>query len=258
MAHIRTLAASDPGSAREAVDQLRAAGRYGRRLVDPASVGLAGRPNVGKSALANALLRHDRIIVHDRPGTTRDVIEEMCDICGLPIRLVDMAGLRHSDDHAEAEGVRRARRVLESVDLVLLLVDGSAALGLEDRTLLHATQGYPRSIAVTKCDLPERVDADALARHVRAPVSRVSATRGDGLASLEAHVAGVLAGPRPDLDGPTPFAERQDRLLARCLRALSGDALDPADATSALDELLTGDPPPVDRPGPPRPSPHVL
>ncbi len=98
----------------------------GRIQVEGASIMLIGEPNVGKSSLLNALLGgEDRAIVTDIPGTTRDLLEEGVYIAGLPIKLIDTAGLRDTDDKVEREGIRRAENKMASSDLVLLLVDGS-------------------------------------------------------------------------------------------------------------------------------------
>jgi len=101
--------------------------RAGRLVREGASLVLSGLPNVGKSSLFNRLLERDRAIVTAEPGTTRDVLEETLDIGGIPVRLLDTAGLRDTPDAAEGEGVRRARRALESADLVVHVIDGSIA-----------------------------------------------------------------------------------------------------------------------------------
>ena len=108
-------------SAISGIDRLAATRREGQLLRDGALVVISGEPNVGKSSLMNALLRQNRAIVNARPGTTRDAIEETCVIGGIPIRLADTAGLRETADEIEREGIERARRLIESADLVLEL-----------------------------------------------------------------------------------------------------------------------------------------
>lgn len=125
---------------------LFARARQGRLLREGLTVVIAGRPNAGKSSLLNALAGHEAAIVTDIPGTTRDVLREHVNLDGLPLHLIDTAGLRESTDAVEQEGVRRARRELETADHVLLLVDAAAGFGEEDRQLLAT---LPRNVATT-------------------------------------------------------------------------------------------------------------
>src|SRR5438132_1228148 len=107
--------------------------QQGRILREGVTAAIIGRPNVGKSSLLNALLKSDRAIVTPGPGTTRDVLEEVLNIRGVPIRLLDTAGVRHTDDPVEQEGVRRSRTAMADAELLLVLVDGSVPLNEEDR-----------------------------------------------------------------------------------------------------------------------------
>lgn len=125
----------------------------GRILRDGIGVLILGRPNVGKSSLLNALLGSDRAIVTDIPGTTRDTLEEHFDLGGLRMRLIDSAGIRHSLDPIEQEGVRRTRDKLEEADLVLLLVDGHAGIAREDEDLLGECDAHKVLVVVNKSDL---------------------------------------------------------------------------------------------------------
>ena len=125
---------TDPASARARangiigdVDALVRAARRGRLVHDGITVALIGRPNAGKSSLLNALLGHDRAIVSPTPGTTRDIVEGTVDIAGVPVRLLDTAGLAIPGDEIEAEGMKRTRRALEESDVAVLVIDGSAA-----------------------------------------------------------------------------------------------------------------------------------
>jgi tRNA modification GTPase len=232
---------TDPIAALGLIEPCLTAARYGRRLVAPARVGVAGRPNVGKSSIMNALLRHERVLVHPLPGTTRDVIEETCDVAGVPVRLADMAGVRDAADPVEAEGVRRAREAIRSVDLVVLALDGSEPLTDTDMDLLAATAAGERIVVANKSDLPRLADLDAARRQV-GRVIEVSAKTGAGLRELEEAIAAAVAGPAPDLDGPVSFTERQARLLQTAGEALGRRPPDKAAAGSALRLLLTGEP----------------
>jgi tRNA modification GTPase len=136
------------------IDRLLATFEEGRVLREGLSVLILGRPNVGKSSLLNALLGEARAIVTDVPGTTRDTIEESFSLCGLPLRLVDTAGIRSTVDPVEAEGVRRAKQKVVSADLVLLVIDGSVSSGEEDLLALEACSNSRLLLVVNKSDLP--------------------------------------------------------------------------------------------------------
>ena len=109
----------------------------GRIYKEGIATAIIGRPNVGKSSLLNALLKEERAIVTPVPGTTRDVIEEWVNIKGVPLRILDTAGIRHTEDIVEIEGVKRSREAIKSADLILLLIDGSVKLNEEDKSLIE-------------------------------------------------------------------------------------------------------------------------
>jgi len=143
----------------DALRDLAGSWERGHLLRDGALVVICGRPNAGKSSLLNALLGRDRAIVHDAPGTTRDVIEEGYALCGVPLRLVDTAGLRSAADAVEREGVRRAQALIRQADLILYLVDRSAASDLSDLSDSetcnpHLFPPERTLLCLTKCDLP--------------------------------------------------------------------------------------------------------
>ncbi|MCG2814089.1 MAG: tRNA uridine-5-carboxymethylaminomethyl(34) synthesis GTPase MnmE, partial [Thermodesulfovibrionales bacterium] len=125
----------------------------GRFFREGLAAAIVGRPNVGKSSLLNALLQKDRAIVTDTPGTTRDTIEEYLNINGLPLRIIDTAGIRESHDMAEKEGVRRSIRAMEVADLVMAVIDGSEPLKDEDIEVLGKTKGKNTIIVINKSDL---------------------------------------------------------------------------------------------------------
>jgi len=124
----------------------------GHLLRDGAMVVIAGKPNVGKSTLMNALLGKPRAIVTDIAGTTRDTLEEQIVINGFPIRLVDTAGIREADCGIEQEGIRRAREQINRADLTLLIIDGSAPLSEEDHTLINAIHSKTTLLVINKVD----------------------------------------------------------------------------------------------------------
>ena len=136
--------------------------RDGRVLREGVRTIIVGKPNVGKSSLLNALLGHDRAIVSPSPGTTRDTIEELATIEGLPLRLMDTAGLRHAPEEVEMEGIARTHRNLEAAELVLLVLDSSKKLETFDRELIATCKQKPLIIVLNKKDLGQVVDNNYL------------------------------------------------------------------------------------------------
>jgi tRNA modification GTPase len=169
------------------VEALLMAARRGRLVHDGVTITIVGRPNAGKSSLLNALLGRDRAIVAPTPGTTRDVVDGLLAIGGVPVRLLDTAGLATPGDVIEAEGMRRSVRALEESDLALVVVDGSIARDPDDALL--AALGNRRALVVrSKCDLPLHPDARALDDALA-----VSSTTGVGLPALIARLAEEIA-----------------------------------------------------------------
>ncbi len=171
----------------------------GRILHDGLRTVIAGRPNVGKSSLLNALLEEDRAIVAELPGTTRDTLSEFASIGGFAIRLTDTAGIRDSADPAESEGVKRSLKALDEADLVICVMDGSAPLSAQDIEVLGKASSAGKMIitAANKADLPQVwSDGDILhAAHggKNVPVVRISAKTGLGLPALKAIMAEALS-----------------------------------------------------------------
>jgi tRNA modification GTPase len=142
------------------VDRWAAAARHGRVVHDGITVALVGPPNAGKSSLLNALLGHDRAIVSPLPGTTRDVVEGTIAVAGVPVRLLDTAGLDAPRDAIEAEGIRRSRLAMDESDLLLVVLDASVS---PDRRVLTETLARARVLVRAKSDLPAHPEAAALA-----------------------------------------------------------------------------------------------
>lgn len=199
------------GAGRSKVERLLADGRRGRVLRDGLRVVILGRPNTGKSSLMNALAGFERAIVTDIAGTTRDVLDERLSFDGVPVRLIDTAGIREATDRAEQIGVDRALDEMRRADVQLVLLDGSAPLTTEDETLIETTEnGIPRILVVNKCDLPRQTDyAGAIS---------ISAKTGQGLEELKREVL-RLAAPQ-DADCNAITNERHLHALEQACAAL--------------------------------------
>ncbi|HER6580082.1 TPA: tRNA uridine-5-carboxymethylaminomethyl(34) synthesis GTPase MnmE [Streptococcus pyogenes] len=144
------------------LENLLRTAKRGKILREGLSTAIIGRPNVGKSSLLNNLLREDKAIVTDIAGTTRDVIEEYVNIKGVPLKLVDTAGIRETDDLVEQIGVERSKKALQEADLVLLVLNASEKLTDQDRALLNLSQGSNRIILLNKTDLEQKIELEQL------------------------------------------------------------------------------------------------
>jgi tRNA modification GTPase len=208
---------------------------------------IVGVPNVGKSSLLNALLRADRAIVTPIAGTTRDVIEETVNIRGVPVVLVDTAGITATEDVVEQLGIERSRQALSSADLLLLVLDSSRALGPGDLELIEAVRhelaerpGKKACIVLNKQDLPEKlIERERVAEALPGvPMVEISAHTGQHLHGLEEQLAKLALG-GPNLAGRSLLVtnERHKRALERAREHLlaaifSSDAEMPADFVS--------------------------
>lgn len=158
----------------------------GRLFKEGIACAIAGKTNVGKSSLLNILLKQDRAIVTPIPGTTRDVIEEVLNINGIPVRLMDTAGLRRTDDLVEREGVRRTKEKVADADLVLLVIDGSKELDKDDFDIFREIEGKKTIVAVNKNDLPSMVSTDEIrVRFPQKEVVSISALKNVGIDELK-------------------------------------------------------------------------
>lgn len=177
------------------IEQLLVTARQGKILREGLATALVGRPNVGKSSLLNHLLHEDKAIVTDIAGTTRDVIEEYVNVLGVPLKLVDTAGIRETDDRVEKIGVERSRQALDRSDLVILLLNDSEPLTTEDIELLQLTQDKKRIIVLNKMDLEPKLDLNELYQYVdKAEVLKTSVLKNEGIRELEEHIATLFYG----------------------------------------------------------------
>jgi tRNA modification GTPase len=188
--------------------------RAGRLVREGATVVLVGRPNVGKSSLFNALLERERAIVAALPGTTRDTLEETLDLDGVPVRLVDTAGMREGGDVVESEGIRRARAASSEADLVLVVHDGSHPSSVD-----APDAGARARTLVVENKLDLLAPSERLHSSLETDVARVSARTGEGLVELRRRLRELLLGAAP-LEEPIVSNVRHARALEAASIAL--------------------------------------
>ncbi|MCD5415758.1 tRNA uridine-5-carboxymethylaminomethyl(34) synthesis GTPase MnmE [Candidatus Bipolaricaulota bacterium] len=174
------------------VARLIAQGEQGRVVREGLTIAIIGRPNVGKSTLLNALLAEERAIVTAIPGTTRDTVEEEAVIEGIPVRLIDTAGLRTPTDPVEKEGVKRAEDAILRADLLLLVLDRSARITVEDRELLARDWERPCVLVLNKSDLPRQLDP--IANLPGKALHEISAREKNGIVQLTGAILELLLG----------------------------------------------------------------
>jgi tRNA modification GTPase len=222
------LEAGDRTPATQLLDELLARAPLGLHLVNPWSVVLAGRPNVGKSSLINALLGYERAIVFDTPGTTRDIVTATTACAGWPVTLSDTAGWREEAGELESQGIAAAKAAAGRADLVLIVVDRSQPWTAAEERLLEAC---PHALLVwNKSDLPPQA-----ATSDRAGV-HVSAKTGAGISELLASIALRLVPSAPPPGAAVPFTEVQAKIIAAASAAVQRNDL--AAARQELQRLL--------------------
>ncbi|HEX6922981.1 MAG TPA: tRNA uridine-5-carboxymethylaminomethyl(34) synthesis GTPase MnmE [Bacillales bacterium] len=179
---------------RDEIAKLLETAKQGKILREGLSTVIIGRPNVGKSSLLNSLVHENKAIVTDVPGTTRDVIEEYVNIRGVPLRLVDTAGIRETEDIVERIGVDRSRQVLKEADLILLLLNYNEPLTEEDEKLFEAVRGMDAIVVVNKTDLQERISLEQVRKLIggKMPVITTSLLKDEGVDELEGAVADLF------------------------------------------------------------------
>ncbi|MGX6962735.1 tRNA uridine-5-carboxymethylaminomethyl(34) synthesis GTPase MnmE [Vagococcus xieshaowenii] len=178
---------------KERVSYLLRTAQQGKILREGLATAIIGQPNVGKSSLLNYLLKEDKAIVTEIAGTTRDVIEEFVNVRGVPLKLIDTAGIRETDDIVEKIGVERSRKALQEADFILLLLDQSKPLSQADIELIKATDGLTRLIILNKMDLASQLDRQDLFQHVpEGEVLEISVLDSQGVDELEDKIADIF------------------------------------------------------------------
>jgi tRNA modification GTPase len=222
------------------LEQLSATFAYGKIVHEGLTLAIVGRPNVGKSSLFNRLVERERAIVTATPGTTRDLVSETVAIGGIPVKLVDTAGMRDALDEAEAIGIRKSKEALADADLVLVVVDASQAETAEDRELLRQAEGRAVVVVENKSDLrvekipTSRKPGETWGTHHRVCSVCTSALTGEGIGELRGEILQHIGGAQGESGFLTNV--RHAGLIQDSLAALT--AADTAVATGVPHEML--------------------
>ncbi|RAN55832.1 tRNA uridine-5-carboxymethylaminomethyl(34) synthesis GTPase MnmE [Dolosigranulum pigrum] len=205
------------------IQKLLETAQQGKILREGLATAIIGRPNVGKSSLLNTLLRQDKAIVTDVAGTTRDVIEEYVNVKGVPLKLIDTAGIRETDDEVERIGVDRSRQAIQQADLILLVFNQSEKLTAEDEALIEATKGQNRIILLNKTDLDQQLNVDKLSQLIaNDPIVSTSMMTQAGMDELQDKIAELFfSGQTGERDATYVSNTRHIALLEEAEDALS-------------------------------------
>jgi tRNA modification GTPase len=189
---------------------------YGHIVRDGFTMAIVGRPNVGKSSLFNRLIQRDRAIVTATPGTTRDLVTERLSLEGIPVELIDTAGLRQATDEAESIGITKSREAMSEADVVLLVLDATAPPHEDDKTTIAALSGRPFLIVINKQDLahPE------LQGREQTQTVETSALTGSGIPELRSAILSLIAKKIPTMESAVLTTQRQKKSVSDALGAL--------------------------------------
>jgi tRNA modification GTPase len=217
------------GEVRAPLDQLAASFHYGKIVHQGLTLAIVGRPNVGKSSLFNRLVERERAIVTAQPGTTRDLVSETVAIGGIPVQLVDTAGIRRALDEAESIGIQKSMEALADADLVLVVLDASQPVSDEDCELLNQVQGRPALVVQNKADLAGTCgDSKCGDGRLARPAERssafyipTSALTGEGISELRAQILHHITGSTAPSESAFLTNVRHHKLITDALAALA-------------------------------------
>lgn len=220
------------------IEKLLQTSAQGKILREGLSTVIIGRPNVGKSSLLNSLVQENKAIVTDVAGTTRDIIEEYVNVRGVPLRLVDTAGIRETEDIVERIGVERSRQVLKEADLILFVLNYGEELTEEDRRLFEAVEGMDTIIVVNKTDLPAKIDLEEVkAIAGDREIVTTSLLQEEGVIELEEAIANLFFAGSIESEDMTYVSNARHIALLHQAKDLIEDALMAADAGVPVDMI---------------------
>ncbi|GAA4724465.1 tRNA uridine-5-carboxymethylaminomethyl(34) synthesis GTPase MnmE [Brevibacillus fulvus] len=212
--------------------------KQGKILREGLATAIVGRPNVGKSSLLNSLVQEEKAIVTDVAGTTRDVIEEFVNVRGVPLRLIDTAGIRETEDIVEQIGVERSRQTLQQADLILLVLNYNEPLQPDDRSIFAAVSGMNVIIIINKFDLPQRIDLEEVKRHFpNQPVIMTSVKEEKGIELLERAIADIFFTGRVQQEDLTYVSNARHVNLLRQSQQAIADAIEGIEQRMPVDMI---------------------
>lgn len=206
----------------------------GKIIREGLKVAIVGKPNVGKSSLLNTLLDEKRAIVTEIAGTTRDVIEENINIGGIPIRLIDTAGIRETEDVVEKIGVEKSKAQIEDADLVVLMLDSSAQLDSKDKEIIDYIKDKKYIILLNKIDIEPKIDIDSLKNLNSGHILKISAKNKIGIDKIKKTIEDMFFGGKINVDNYIITNTRHKAALIRAEKSCN-DAMDALKNTSAID-----------------------
>ncbi|WP_412521662.1 tRNA uridine-5-carboxymethylaminomethyl(34) synthesis GTPase MnmE [Staphylococcus simulans] len=218
------------------IDRLLATGTQGKIMREGLSTVIVGKPNVGKSSMLNNLIQDNKAIVTEVAGTTRDVLEEYVNVRGVPLRLVDTAGIRETEDIVEKIGVERSRKALSEADLILFVLNYNEALTEEDVKLYEVIKNEDAIVIVNKTDLEQRLDLDEVRDMVGdMPVIETSMLKQEGIDQLEEQIRDMFFGGEVQNQDMTYVSNSRHISLLKQARHSIQDAIDAAEAGIPMD-----------------------
>ena len=225
-------------SVRVKIEKMLQTSDTGRIMSEGLKISIIGKPNVGKSSLMNALLKETRAIVTSVPGTTRDTIEEMLTIRGIPVKLTDTAGIRETEDLIEKIGIEKSKEAFNNADLIIFMADRSRALDEEDFSILNHIRDKKAVVTLNKTDLPSAFDSVELEKHLpEACIIEASVANGDGIEELENVVENMVYGGEVKQSNSMMVTNVRHKNLLEEADTSLGDAIEMAKACQPL-ELL--------------------
>lgn len=226
----------DAGAVRAILAELLTTARQGKILREGLSTAIIGRPNVGKSSLLNTLVQEAKAIVTDIAGTTRDTIEEYVNVRGVPLKLIDTAGIRETEDIVEQMGVEKSRQALKTADLILLVLNGNDVLTDEDVLLFEAIKGMNAIIIVNKSDLAQQIDLVRVTELADGrPIVTTSLLEEAGVNDLEAAIASLFFEQGVESQDMTYVSNARHIQLIKRASQMIEDALGAAEAAMPID-----------------------
>lgn len=200
--------------------------KQGKILREGLSTAIVGRPNVGKSSLLNSLVQEEKAIVTDVAGTTRDVIEEYVNVRGVPLHLIDTAGIRETEDIVEKIGVEKSRQILQQADLVLLVLNYNEPLTPEDKAIFESVKGLNVIVIINKTDLPQQIDLNEVKQAFpHQPLILTSVKEEKGIELLEEAIATLFFSGRVQQEDLTYVSNARHIHLLRQAEQSIGDAI---------------------------------